>query len=146
MLSVKAFIYHYLWCVYMKRFVLYSILFLFGLESILPNSAGFSESMRLGELYTHYELHQKTCKSPLSLVDFMWMHYAAESKHRNEHSHSKLPSVHNTSSFFSIIQNKEVLCVPKFAEIIGNATKVIVLYEATYLFAFSVDLFTPPRL
>lgn len=129
----------------MKKIVLYSMFILFGLESILPNTAGFSESLRLGELYNHYKLHQKIEMNPLSLSDFIWMHYAAESNHQTEHSHSKLPSVHNASSFFSIIHTKEVLCVPKFIEIIGNTTKAIMLYDATYLFAFSLDLFTPPR-
>ena len=129
----------------MKKVVLYSILFLFGLESILPNSSGFSESLRLGELCKHYQLHQKVEEIPLSLTDFIWMHYAAESTHRKDNSHSKLPDIQSVTSHFCLIVFRYIITLPLQAVLVFLTTAVYGLQGFPYFFAFSADFFTPPR-
>lgn len=68
-------------------------------ESLLPKNSGISESSKLGEFYKHYVLHQKT---GTTFSDFLWMHYASNSKHKSQSEHQKLPSLENSFSFYFI--------------------------------------------
>ncbi|GAB3902966.1 hypothetical protein GCM10028803_30560 [Larkinella knui] len=69
--------------------------------SLLP---GFSidQSAHWGDLVQHYEQHRKT-DAQLSFINFIKMHYGADSEHHKHpnHSHQNLPSVSHLTPVFT---------------------------------------------
>ena len=55
---------------------------------------GIDHSARLGDLAQHYHQHRRD-NSGLSLIDFINMHYGADSDHQKHpnHNHHNLPSI-----------------------------------------------------
>lgn len=58
-------------------------------QSFLPRTA--MDLLRSSDVWTHYREHQQEQEKPLSLLDFLWMHYSADSEHTKQKEHH-LPS------------------------------------------------------
>ena len=55
------------------------ILFFSG--SLIPK-VGLEQSFKANELLKHFQDHQKLSPQGISFADFLWLHYAADSKHQ----------------------------------------------------------------
>ena len=76
----------------MKNLVVTFLFVLFILCSLLPK-VGFEQSFKANELLKHFQEHKKIEKSNFNFVDFLWLHYAADSKHSKTSNHPSLPSI-----------------------------------------------------
>ncbi len=74
----------------MKSVLIVSLASLLLFESFLPNFMSITQSAKIGELYNHFKDHKK---EGVSLSEFLWMHYAAESSHKSNAEHQKLPTI-----------------------------------------------------
>lgn len=85
----------------MKSIVAFVLAGLMLGSSLLP---GFSidQSAKWVELVQHYEQHRQT-DAQLGFIDFLAMHYGANSEHQKHpnHSHHNLPTVGHTVPAFS---------------------------------------------
>jgi hypothetical protein len=112
-------------------------------SSLLP---GFSidQSAKWNELMQHYQQHKKEV-SNLSFLDFLAMHYGANSEHQKHptHSHHNLPSAGHSAPVFTpnairlVVSSSVQVIVPHKADFIRKAD----LYS--FLAVFS--LINPPR-
>lgn len=87
----------------MKSVMIVSLAILLLFESFLPNFMSLTQSAKMGELYSHFKDHNK---AGISLSEFLWMHYAAESIHKSNSEHQKLPSINLHISY--------LFCIPSF--------------------------------
>jgi hypothetical protein len=76
----------------MKNVVVTFLFVLFILCGLLPK-VGFEQSFKANELLKHFQEHKKIEKSNFNFVDFLWLHYAADSKHSKTSNHPSLPSI-----------------------------------------------------
>jgi len=76
----------------MKNLVVTFLFVLFILCGLLPK-VGFEQSFKANELLKHFQEHKKIEKSNFNFVDFLWLHYAADSKHSKTSNHPSLPSI-----------------------------------------------------
>jgi hypothetical protein len=58
-------------------------------QSFLPRTA--MDLLRSSDVWAHYREHQQEQQQPLSFLDFLWMHYSADSEHTKQKEHH-LPS------------------------------------------------------
>jgi len=59
------------------------------LQSFLPRTA--MHLLSSSDVWAHYREHQQEQQQPLSFLDFLWMHYSADSEHTKQKKH-QLPS------------------------------------------------------
>ncbi len=70
-----------------------SILFLiFFFGSLIPK-VGMEQSFKANELLKHYIVHKKQSPKNFNFIDFLWLHYSADSKHPKTTQHPNLPSL-----------------------------------------------------
>lgn len=89
----------------MKTVMIVSLAILLLFESFLPNFMSLTQSAKMGELYSHFKDHNK---AGVSLSEFLWMHYAAESSHKSNSEHQKLPSINLHFSYLFYIPSFNV--------------------------------------
>ena len=108
--------------------------------------SGFSvdQSARLGDLVHHYQQHRQD-NTDLSFIDFINMHYGADSEHQKHpnHSHHNLPSSgHSMPVFTSGVVR---LVLPSLVQVLvlrdANFFRAADLYSFLAVFA----LINPPR-
>ncbi len=70
-------------------------------QSLTPRAA--IELLRSTDVWAHYREHQEEQSQPLSLLDFLWMHYSVDSDHTKQKKHH-LPSFdfNSVASFFVV--------------------------------------------
>jgi hypothetical protein len=126
-----------------KSFFLLILSGVIFLEGLLPKSVGFSEVYKFGDLYSHYQEHKQ---NGISFVDFLWMHYAKESKHKANKEHKKLPSFESQITF--LVFTPTVKIISDFSNFItffeekGSSSA----YQNLYRFQYLKSLLNPPQL
>lgn len=112
-------------------------------SSLLPGF-GVDQSAKLVDLVQHFEQHRQT-EPHLNFLDFMVMHYGANSEHQKHpnHSHHNLPSVGHTVPVFT---------TPSVVFLSLTALSVLLLaktacfrYANLYSFVSVSSLINPPR-
>lgn len=122
-------------------FTIFLVTILF-FESLLPKNSLLDQSAKMGELYSHFQIHKKTGSS---LKDFLWMHYASNSKHKSQPEHQKLPTIQNQISNYYNLQITEYSynfeSIPSISALNAQNFKYKNLYRFDYLNA----LLNPPK-
>ncbi|GAB4025421.1 hypothetical protein [Spirosoma koreense] len=112
-------------------------------SSLLPGF-GIDQSAKLVDLVQHFQQHRQT-EPDLSFLDFMVMHYGANSEHQKHpnHSHHNLPAVGHAAPAFT---------APSVALLAFAALSVLLLaktacfrYANLYSFVGVSSLINPPR-
>ena len=125
-----------------KSVFIVSLASLLLFESLLPNFMSITQSAKIGELYSHFKEHNS---AGVSLTDFLWMHYAAESTHKSNSEHHKLPtiSLHTGYLFYlpTFIVNLEYIAleIPLIGKLGTNN------YFNNYHFNYLKFLLNPPQ-
>ncbi|WP_428657957.1 hypothetical protein [Runella sp.] len=73
----------------LKSFFIRTLAILLLAQSFLPRTA--MDLLRSSDVWAHYREHRQEQQQPLSFLDFLWMHYAADSEHTKQKKHH-LPS------------------------------------------------------
>ena len=112
-------------------------------SSLLPGF-GVEQSTKLVELIQHYQQHVKEAPE-LGFVDFMVMHYGANSEHQKHpnHSHHNLPSAGHTVPAFAPAAVR--FGVSTHAPIVLLARTSFFRYTNLYSFLAIFSLINPPR-
>lgn len=84
------------------------ILFISG--SLLPK-IGMEQSFKVNELLRHFKEHEKIERSNFSFVDFLWLHYLADSKHNNTSKYPSLPTIDFNGSIGCLIPEFYFFCI-----------------------------------
>jgi hypothetical protein len=112
----------------------------FLLGSFLPSN--IAEFSKLPSLINHYQHHLEEHEQ-ISFVDFLVMHYDAESQHLNDESHDDLPLFQVVSNNF-VANTQELffwqLVVPEIKRLTVSSMR-----ENHYAYLPSETLFQPPR-
>lgn len=112
-------------------------------ESLIPRGLGFSKDFAIGEIVSHYLEHQEEADGDLSFLDFLSLHYASDSDHRDQHP-DELPNIDgSTIATFLILQADFGLSLSNllsFTFLDLNPTS----YSNTYCFKFAQDFLHPP--
>lgn len=110
--------------------------------SLLPGF-GIDQSAHLGDLVQHYQQHRKA-NSRLSFVDFLNMHYGADSEHQKHpnHSHQNLPTSGHAVPAYTPAAVR--LVVPSFQMLLLPSTKFFGKADL-YSFLSVFALINPPR-
>lgn len=114
-------------------------------ESLLPKGIGLSQDFKFGELVTHFQEHKNTFGEDFGFLDFLKMHYACNSKHKQQNHHDKLPCLDGHSLLIAISLPLNVLSF-----IVENAVSVISSaqlsgYFNAYNFQYAFDFLNPPQ-
>jgi len=94
----------------MKNVALTFLFVLFILGGLLPK-VGLDQSFKANELVKHFQEHKKIEKSNFNFVDFLWLHYAADSKHSKTSKHPSLPSIDFNGIIGYFIPGLYFLCI-----------------------------------
>lgn len=127
----------------MKPFVAF-VLACWILGGSLFPGLGIDQSAHLGDLVEHYQEHKKL-DVQLSFVNFLKMHYGADSAHqkRPNHSHRNLPA--NSHSVSSYLPTALILAVPD-SHRLGKQVKAVFFWTVElYTFLAVFALIDPPR-
>jgi hypothetical protein len=112
------------------------------LQSLLPRTA--TELLRSPEVWAHYYEHQQLQKQPLSIWQFLQMHYSVDSKHTKQHKHH-LPSfdLSSASGFFMMPTAIVELVPPVISSLL---MKPVFHWANSYFFYIIQTLICPPRI
>ncbi|WP_170061105.1 hypothetical protein [Spirosoma aerolatum] len=127
----------------MKSVVVFLLALLITGSSLLPGF-GIDQTSRLIELAQHYREHRRQ-QPNLSFLDFMEMHYGANSEHQKHpnHSHHNLPAVGHAAPVFS--PNPFLLFAFASLAILILARTAFFRYANLYSFLSVSSLINPPR-
>ncbi|MBN8826356.1 MULTISPECIES: hypothetical protein [unclassified Spirosoma] len=127
----------------MKSVVAFLLALLITGSSLLPGF-GIDQTSRLLDLAQHYREHRQQ-QPTLSFLDFMEMHYGANSEHQKHpnHSHHNLPAVGHAAPVFS--PNLFLSFVFASLAILILARTACFRYANLYSFLSVSSLINPPR-
>jgi hypothetical protein len=120
-------------------YVLFVIMFTGGL---LPK-VGMEQAIKANELVKHFQDHKKQAPAGFSFSDFLWMHYAADSKHAKSTSHPSLPSFDFSSAMGFVLPVASLFFICAAGLIITRRRSEF--YENNYHFSMERVLIAPPR-
>jgi hypothetical protein len=120
-------------------YVLFAIMFTGGL---LPK-VGMEQAIKANELVKHFQDHKKQAPAGFSFLDFLWMHYAADSKHAKTTKHPSLPSFDFSGAMGFVLPAAAFFFTATLAFILARRRSEF--YENNYHFAMERVLIAPPR-
>jgi len=120
-------------------YVLFAIMFTGGL---LPK-VGMEQAIKANELVKHFQDHKKQAPAGFSFMDFLWMHYAADSKHAKTTKHPSLPSFDFSGAMGFVLPAVAFFFTTTLALILARRRSEF--YENNYHFAMERVLIAPPR-
>ncbi|MFD3293655.1 hypothetical protein SKC35_08145 [Aquirufa sp. KTFRIE-69F] len=126
----------------MKNVIAYLLFVILFAGGLLPK-VGMEQAIKANELVKHFQDHKKQAPAGFSFVDFLWMHYAADSKHAKTTKHPSLPSFDFTGAMGYVL--------PAVALFFTSAVALILVrrrsefYENNYHFSMERVLIAPPR-
>ena len=126
----------------MKNVVVTFLFVLFILGSLLPK-VGLEQSFKANELLRHFQEHQKIEKSNFNFGDFLWLHYAADSKHSKTSKHPSLPSIDFNGIIGYVIPGLYFVCI--WPILILMSRRKDLQQINLYHFSLSRVLIAPPR-
>lgn len=129
----------------MKQLLVISLALVIFTESLLPKGIGLSQDFKFGEMITHYQEHRDTFGKDFDFFDFLLMHYASDSKHKQENHHDNLPCLDGHSVLIAISLPQTVL--PFFLEntVVLTITSQLTTYLNSYHFQYAFDFLNPPQ-
>ncbi len=125
-----------------KSVLIVSLASLLLFESFLPNFMSITQSAKMGELYSHFIDHNK---AGVSLSEFLWMHYAAESSHKSNSEHHKLPTINLHFGYLFYIPSFSVYLEKIASEIALLGNLGLNDYFNNYHFNYLRFLLNPPQ-
>ncbi len=126
----------------MKNVIAFFLFMLFFSGSLIPK-VGLEQSFKANELLKHFQDHKKISGATFRFVDFLWMHYAADSKHTKTTKHPSLPQFDFSSSAGFVLPVLQLILLIPFAFI--AIRRVRMYWENRYQFSIERVLIAPPR-
>lgn len=129
----------------MKQLLVISLAMVIFTESLLPKGIGLSQDFKFGELVAHFQEHKDTFGESFGFLDFLQMHYASDSEHKQQNDHDNLPCLDGHSLLIAISLPLNVLAFD-----IENAVSIISSAQLTgyfnaYNFQYAFDFLNPPQ-
>lgn len=127
----------------LKRVSVFVIALIMFFEGLLPKGIGFSQTSKIGDLYSHYITHKS---HGISFVKFLWMHYSSESKHKANHEeHKKLPSFESQFSFIAFVSQCS-FATDLFSKVFEISDRLVLnKTDNLYHFQYLRFLLNPPQ-
>lgn len=123
--------------------ILASILFsIFFGGSLLPK-VGMEQSFKAHELLKHFQDHKKQAPKGFSFIDFLWMHYSADSKHPKTTQHPNMPSLDFSGICGFVLPGLMVFFISAYIRSISRRTQIN--WSNLYQFTIINVLIAPPR-
>ncbi len=126
----------------MKNVIALFLFVLFFAGSLIPK-VGLEQSFKANELLKHFQDHQKISGKSFRFIDFLWMHYAADSKHTKTTKHPTLPHIDYSGFAGYVVPVFQFLCLISLAFI--SIRRLRIAWENQYQFALERVLIAPPR-
>lgn len=110
--------------------------------SVLPHVS----AERMPGLIEHYHEHQREEGGNVSILHFLWEHYAADAFHHKHpnHSHSNLPALDCHAAAHLVVPPLTHFQFPT-TSLPDRATQAFPRWENRYAFAFAKVLLNPPK-
>jgi len=126
----------------MKNVIAFFLFMLFFSGSLIPK-VGLEQSFKANELLKHFQDHKKISGTSFRFIDFLWMHYAADSKHTKTTKHPSLPHFDFSGSAGYVLPVFQLLLLIPLALIVRQRLRTF--WENQYQFSLERVLIAPPR-
>lgn len=126
-----------------KRHIASLVVAVLLFQSLIPNGLGFSKDFAFGEIVSHYLEHKDEANGDLAFLDFLSLHYASDSDHRDQNP-DDLPNLDGNFIATFLILNSDFGKDFQVYPIVLFLDQVHSKYSNTYCFDFSQDLIHPP--
>jgi hypothetical protein len=126
----------------MKNVIAFLLFILFFSGSLIPK-VGLEQSFKANELLKHFQDHKKIAGSDFRFIDFLWMHYAADSKHTKTTKHPSLPHFDFSGFAGYVLPAFQLLLIIPLA--ILAVRRLRTYWENQYQFSLERVLIAPPR-
>ncbi|MCZ2481804.1 hypothetical protein G9H64_02450 [Aquirufa nivalisilvae] len=120
-----------------------SILFVIIFSGSWIPKVGMEQSFKANELLKHFQDHKRQAPAGFSFMDFLWMHYAADSKHAKTTKHPSLPSFDFSGvSGYVLPTISLVFLLPL---LFVSSRRQLINWQNLYHFSLARVLIAPPR-
>ena len=126
----------------MKTYLAAILFLIFFFGSLIPK-VGMEQSFKANELLKHYIVHKKQSPKNFNFIDFLWLHYAADSKHAKTTKHPSLPSFDFSGAMGYVLPAVALFFMSAVALILVRRRSEF--YENNYHFSMERVLIAPPR-
>jgi hypothetical protein len=126
----------------MKNALSLLLFILFFSGSLIPK-VGLEQSFKANELLKHFQDHQKLSPQGISFADFLWLHYAADSKHTKTTKHPSLPAFDMNGAMGYVLPSFSLLLLIPLA--LAFVVRSRARWENQYQFSYVRVLIAPPR-
>jgi hypothetical protein len=126
----------------MKNALAFLLFILFFSGSLIPK-VGLEQSFKANELLKHFQDHQKLSPQGISFTDFLWLHYAADSKHTKTTKHPTLPAFDMSGALGFVLPSFSIVLLLPLA--LAAIVRVRTRWENQYQFSLVRVLIAPPR-
>ncbi|MFD3274976.1 hypothetical protein [Aquirufa echingensis] len=126
----------------MKNVIAFFLFMLFFSGSLIPK-VGLEQSFKANELLKHFQDHKKISGATFRFIDFLWMHYAADSKHNKTTKHPSLPHFDFSGSAGFVLPLFQILLLIPF--VLLAIRRLRMFWENQYQFSLERVLIAPPR-
>lgn len=125
------------------KFLLASLLFIIFFGGSLLPKVGLQQSFKAHELLKHFQDHKKIAPNNFSFIDFLWLHYSADSKHPKTTQHPSLPSLDFSGVFAYILPGLMVFIIAQLIK--KQVRRAQICWTNLYQFTLMNVLIAPPR-
>lgn len=129
----------------MKQLLVISLALVIFAESLLPKGIGLSQDFKFGEMITHYQEHRDTFGNDFGFFDFLQMHYASDSKHKQQNHHDNLPCLDGHTLLIAISLPLNVLTFAIENDVFVISSSLLSAYRNSYHFQYAFDFLNPPQ-
>jgi hypothetical protein len=126
----------------MKNALSFLLFILFFSGSLIPK-VGLEQSFKANELLKHFQDHQQMSPGGISFSDFLWLHYAADSKHTKTTKHPTLPAFDMSGAMGFVLPSFSLILLLPIA--LAAIVRVRTRWENQYQFSLVRVLIAPPR-
>jgi uncharacterized membrane protein len=126
----------------MKTILASVLFFIFFGGSLLPK-VGMEQSFKAHELLKHFQDHKKQAPKGFSFMDFLWLHYSADSKHPKTTQHPNMPSLDFSGICAYVLPALMIFFIAAFIQKISRRSKIN--WSNLYQFTLMNVLIAPPR-
>ncbi|MEY4986884.1 MAG: hypothetical protein RL567_663 [Bacteroidota bacterium] len=126
----------------MKNVIAFFLFMLFFSGSLIPK-VGLEQSFKANELLKHFQDHKKISGTSFRFVDFLWLHYAADSKHTKTTKHPSLPQFDFSGVAGFVLPVFQLLLMIPMTFLLLRRLRMF--WENQYQFSLERVLIAPPR-
>ncbi|CAM3401157.1 MULTISPECIES: hypothetical protein [Aquirufa] len=120
-----------------------SILFVIIFAGSWIPKVGMEQSFKANELLKHFQDHKRQAPAGFSFMDFLWMHYAADSKHAKTTSHPSLPSFDFSGVSGYVLPSIYLVFILPLLFVLPR--RQLINWQNLYRFSLARVLIAPPR-